>query len=279
MASVVEGVAEMQTKTGQYNRPSAWASGKIARAPHEWHAAWSTGPTRRVGMVVLSKATGAGEPERNWGDVKQVYDKGKASMDPEKAEKKVLIYGSSRRDPSLSGKISSSLKDDAWTKDDEVWDGLGLAKWGYADVVALTEAVTQSRRRFYNYTEAKHDDTVTKNVKPENGAALVAKYNGMRFFDDDTDDGMGAYFRIRSDTFSWLGKRQGGWAATCDEVPSGDPSEDPAGDIELTDEYEPERYVINESLHTMIAKALQAPGVVLVDEDSDDEEIDDDEKG
>ena len=83
-----------------------------------------------MGMVVLSKATGAGEPERNWGDVKQVYDKGKASMDPEKAEKKVLIYGSSRRDPSLSGKISSSLKDDAWTKDDEVWDGLGLAKWG-----------------------------------------------------------------------------------------------------------------------------------------------------
>ena len=66
VASVVEGVAEMQTKTGQYNRPSAWASGKIALAPHEWHAAWSTGPTRRVGMVVLSKATGAGEPERNW---------------------------------------------------------------------------------------------------------------------------------------------------------------------------------------------------------------------
>ena len=29
----------------------------------------------------------------------------------------------------------------------------------------------------------------------------------------------------------------------------------------------------------MTAKALQAPGVVLVDEDSDNEEIDDDEKG
>jgi len=71
-------------------------------------------------MVVLSKATGAGEPERNWGDVKQVYDKSKAPMGPEKAEKKVLIYGSSRRGPSLSGKTSSSLKDDAWTDDGEV---------------------------------------------------------------------------------------------------------------------------------------------------------------
>ena len=47
VACVVEVVAEMQTKTGQYNRPSAWASGKIALAPHEWHPAWSTGPTRR----------------------------------------------------------------------------------------------------------------------------------------------------------------------------------------------------------------------------------------
>ena len=47
----------------------------------------------------------------------------------------------------------------------------------------------------------------------------------------------------------------------------------------MTDELEPERCVINDLLHSMIAKALQAPGVVLVDEDSDDEEIDDDEEG
>jgi len=30
VASVVEGVAEVQTKTGQYKRPSAWASGRKA---------------------------------------------------------------------------------------------------------------------------------------------------------------------------------------------------------------------------------------------------------
>ena len=44
-------------------------------------------------MVLLSKATGAGEPERKWGDVKQVDDKGKAPIEPERAEKKALIYG------------------------------------------------------------------------------------------------------------------------------------------------------------------------------------------
>ena len=43
----------------------AWASTKIKTAPHEWHRAWSNGHARRVGMVVLSKPTGAGAPERN----------------------------------------------------------------------------------------------------------------------------------------------------------------------------------------------------------------------
>ena len=79
-----------------------------------------------MGMVVLSKPTGAGAPERNWANAKAVFDKKKASMNPERVEKKLKIYGPSRRDPALSGKVSSSLKDDAWTKDDEVWGGLGL---------------------------------------------------------------------------------------------------------------------------------------------------------
>ena len=40
----------------------------------------------------------------------------------------------------------------------------------------------------------------------------------------------GAYYRIRSDRFSWRGKKSGGWLATCDEMPSSDPLEDPAQD-------------------------------------------------
>ena len=70
--------------------------------------AWSNGHARRVAMVVLSKSTGAGAPERNWADVKVVYDKKKTSSNPERVEKKAKIYGMSRRDPTLSGKLSSS---------------------------------------------------------------------------------------------------------------------------------------------------------------------------
>ena len=69
-----------------------------------------------------------------------VFDKKEASTNPEnteKAEKKLKIYGISRRDPTLSGKCSSSPKDDfnndTWTEDGESWDGPGLDKWDYAD--------------------------------------------------------------------------------------------------------------------------------------------------
>jgi hypothetical protein len=68
---------------------------------------------------VLSKPTGAGAPERNWTDVKVVFDKKEAPTNPGKVEKKVKIHGMSRRDPTLPGKCSSSLKDDAWTEDSE----------------------------------------------------------------------------------------------------------------------------------------------------------------
>ena len=123
-------------------------------------------------MVVLSKSTGAGAPERNWADVKVVYDKKKTSSNPERVEKKTKIYGMSRRDPALSGKLSSSLKDDAWTEEDEVWDGPGLGKWDYAGATELAKYATG--RRFKNYTEEAHDGAIS-NQKVEHGATLVAK--------------------------------------------------------------------------------------------------------
>ena len=61
------------------------------------------------------------------------------------------------------------------------------------------------------------------NQMAENGAKLVAKYKGIHFFDADIGTG-GTYYRIRSEQFTWAGKRAGGWLATCDEMPSSDPS-------------------------------------------------------
>jgi len=42
-------------------------------------------------MVVLSKPTGVGAPERNRANVKVVYDKKKASSNPKRVEKKAKI--------------------------------------------------------------------------------------------------------------------------------------------------------------------------------------------
>jgi len=96
---------------------------------------------------VLSKSTGAGAPERNWADVKVVYDKKKTSSDPERVEKKTKIYGMSRRDPTLSVKFSSSLKDNAWTEEDEMWDGLGLGKWPIRHLAWSWRRVTRKKKK------------------------------------------------------------------------------------------------------------------------------------
>ena len=50
-----------------------------------------------------------------------------------------------------------------------------------------------------------------KNQKADYRAMLVAKYKGIRFLDEDVDEG--TYYRIRSDQFTWIGKTRGGWLA------------------------------------------------------------------
>ena len=92
----------------------------------QWHSTHSrhNPEYRKLAIVVLSKPIGAGAPERNWADVKTVWDFTSAKMRPEKVEKKVIIYGAAHRLQSLTG-----VPDDVrmiWEAKDEVWDDLGL---------------------------------------------------------------------------------------------------------------------------------------------------------
>jgi len=62
-------------------------------------------------------------------------------------------------------------------------------------------------------------------------------------------------------------------------MPSDDPFEDPAEDKKRTEENDPEVYVINGVLHTLlIAASAQAPGVIMEACDEDEEEKEDDEE-
>ena len=144
--------------------------------------------------------------------------------------------------------------------------------------VGLREATELAKyatgRRFKNYIGEAHDGAIS-NQKVEHGATLVAKYRAIRSFDEDI--GEGAYYRIRAGRFSWVGKRGGGRLATCDEIPSDDPSEDPAEDKERTDECDPEVYITNGVLRTMIAAAAQASGVIMEACGEDEEEEGDEE--
>ena len=66
-------------------------------------------------MVTLSKPIGAGAPERNWFDVKQVFDGHKAKTNTDKVEKKTRIYSMSRRDKTLTGKGDGEENDVVFT--------------------------------------------------------------------------------------------------------------------------------------------------------------------
>jgi len=55
--------------------------------------------------------------------------------------------------------------------------------------------------------EEAHEDVIS-NQKAEHGVRPVAKFKGIRFFDEDI--GEGKCYRIRVDQFSWVGKRPGG---------------------------------------------------------------------
>ena len=84
---------------------------------------------------------------------------------------------------------------------------------------------------------------------------------------------------IRSDSFSWKGKRWGGWAASCDAMPSGDPSEDPKADMDITNDYEPVDYAIIDYLIDMVECADQAPGAVLMSEELGERKSENEEDG
>ena len=67
-----------------------------------------------------------------------------------------------------------------------MWDGLGLGKWDYAEATELAKYATGWR--FKNYTEEARDGAIS-NQKVEHGATLVAKYKGIRFYDEDAGEG------------------------------------------------------------------------------------------
>jgi hypothetical protein len=66
---------------------------------------------REVAMELLSKPTGAGALERNRADFKMGFDQHKARTGSEKLEKKVRIYGETRRNIVLTGDDSGDVGD------------------------------------------------------------------------------------------------------------------------------------------------------------------------
>ena len=70
-------------------------------------------------MEVTSKAGGIGGAERNWTGVKRVWNKAHSQLKSEKAEKKVMLYSSTRHEQCLASLEGASFSALFIKEDDE----------------------------------------------------------------------------------------------------------------------------------------------------------------
>ena len=267
LVEVAEVLSDFHNATGRY-RPAQFGSPLAEHEPHKWHTAHSRGPFRTLGERACSKPAGSGQAVRNWADVKHVWQKTKANMKLDKAEKKVKIYGANSRDPTLNGRGEQEITD-VWKKRDEVWDTMDLPE--QSGVGALKQAATGAT--FKAYLEEGEAEKVGA-FSPVNKQFLLGKYSGMRLLDDDD------VMRIRGDDLKWKGGKNKGWLVCCDEMPSDDPKDDPEGDLPFHEEDYPEPasyYPIDDVLLTMITLADQTEKVIVYAHDEDEDEDEDEE--
>jgi hypothetical protein len=71
-----------------------------------------------------------------------------------------------------------------WEPKDEVWEDRGL--WHLSIEGDLAASV--HRRRFLNFINPEHSDLITDSGRVAE-AKLIKKFKGIRFFDDDEDEG------------------------------------------------------------------------------------------
>ena len=246
---------EFRNRTGSFDANSKiWhspllAEGKLA----EWHATSLLKTTEVFGYLgarTTGRLTGIGSAERNWGEYKRTNSKFRP-LNPETAEKQTLIYGAAHMSDSLKAQRT------AWTEADMRSD-LGLEKFKID--IDMTAPRTP-RRDFANYIE-DWEITEIKKQTSTCEARLLEKYKGIRFFDEDYDDG--TTFTICKENLEWKKGKGGGWQVIAEPDETEKDDDDDEDDDDDDNNCEP--YFINETLHEMIRQCkTQTKGVVLGD--------------
>ena len=249
-------------------------SDEKGQATEQYHdLAWVAGH-------VLSKLIGAGGAERNWKDVKRVWDSSKSRMGSTKAEKRVIVYTAKNVTDGNAMGIEHGNVLTEWTAEDEGFD-LQLNKWGVA--IDLDAGGQQGPvRRIPNYMEdweGSYSQTLSdsdrgalkKRTHGPSKFRLLEKYANIKFFDDEADGqeaGAGAIFQIDPDQLHWVAGRGGGHHVLGNQLTNltaADATKRSAGQI-----IEAQPYAINGILHQMIKAASdmgeQTAGVELVPE-------------
>ena len=183
------GLREFHGKEGRYNRTFIWNDGLTLKLgeTHKWHKQYSDPRNSAFGQVAVlaqSFLTGMGAGERNWKDVKHVWDKKRPNLDPQRAEKEVRIFESCRRRDRLGARVTDDLSESplfkVWSKEEMNYD-LGMEKFG----ISIDEAAID-QREVMNWVE-DWEPSIIKDHRKINEFKLLEKYGNLVFIDEDDD--------------------------------------------------------------------------------------------
>ena len=191
--SFMEEYGDFTNRRGMFARDNIWiiAADETTKA-YKWHYKYSYHQTKVLGKLaclVLSKILGIGTAERNWKQVKAVKSGQRVNTSIDKTKKQVLVYAQYKqmRAQARQNKLSSAKK--LWDDNDfasmkmdqfckEIKDSLDGNK----------EDNQQPVRNVRLWEETWERKKLTPWGDPILQAQLTAKYQGLKFYDIDSDD-------------------------------------------------------------------------------------------
>lgn len=256
---------DFHTKKGKFaNKNHIWTSHDIRFGnSHYWHFKNSLRYTKILGSFacrVCSKILGIGSAERSWGDVKHLKTNKRSHLSGEATKKQATIYGAyCMEKASMFGQMEKEGPITIWDDNDfdKTFD-MSCDKEG-------EEVTTRKQIRFFKAWEEDWEEKAILTKDPVSVAKLVAKYGGLAFWDDDTEQ----ILVSEEKELDWRkrrGKNKSGYCLPCYPEDYDKESEDAEDDIVYWEFVSDLRYSIAEHY-----KKNPSLGVQVL-ENKDDEE-------
>ena len=253
------------------NKNHIWTSSDVRFGnSHFWHFKNSLRYTKILGKFacrVCSKILGIGSAERSWGDVKHLKTNKRLHLSAETTKKQATIYGAyCMEKASMYGQLAKAETDGGpvkcWT-DEDFGRQFNMFK-DYSD--EEEEERSKKQVRFFKAWEEEWEAEAIGKKDPVSVAKLLAKYGGLFFWDEDTEQ----ILYTEPTELDWRkrrGKNKSGYVLPCYPEDFDKDDSDAKDNIEYWEFVDDLRYCICEyyKKHTKL-------GVQVIEQNAEEEE-------